>query len=287
MWTVPELYPPEQPEGIAALFDLATAKKNKDGRYILFRAATQMERAALMNRRDVLAKWIEGAARSTLVASCMKMLVSFKLKATEHEMQIKAGQYAVALKDLPGWSVERACNRFVTGDVKTEEIDAKKIDHSSPPSISNIYKVARALVIPVLQEQAKIIAVIRGVVVQPELSSEERQRRGAAISASNDSFQERMSSGRLDEVIDDRVVAERNRRIAASQLQVRIREYRDARLEPPEVPDHGIIASLPMMLKGGWTIMEMADGRNALVAPLKREDGITPKRRTQTQEMGS
>lgn len=65
----------------------------------------------------------------------------------------------------------------------------------------------------------------------------------------------------------------------------RRRDYVENGLVPPE-SQHGIITSLPMMLKLGWTIGKDSDGNAVLVAPPKYRANA-PRAGTATQEMGT
>jgi hypothetical protein len=179
---------------------------------------------------------------------------------SQDEAEMIVTQYVTALKGVPHWAVARACMRFASGQVTAQELGEKQFPLGFRPSSAQLAMVARKFVQPLMEEGAKLSALLAA---RPELSRDEKppEESTAYIEAAMAEFMTRMKHAQGEEAVELAKVEARARAIIDRELKERMREYLDAGLEPPK---GWRIASLPMMLKMGWRIDEV-DGKRVLV----------------------
>lgn len=217
----------------------------------------------------------------------LPMFIGFGSKnTTEEESALISMQYSYALGDLPIWAVKRACDRFSNGNVKPEEIQAKRIDPAFPPSTAQLHIIAREIARPTAAEFAQIGAILSGEPERAEQTPAEREATASLIAELHEETRVAMARAHLEETeADSRATERRTAEAAQRRLDDRMAEYVNAGLEPPKPGPGGHITSLSMMLHVGWTIQKIGH-TNVLVAPPKevREPATRPARHG---EMGS
>lgn len=269
--TVAELYPPRcVPEWWKFLLAVATTDRDDSGNFVLHRALTVAERKALQDRAAVLAPWFESGKSGKIMAAIVNMLVGFGGKSLSiEEARIVATQYTVTMSDLPLFAIERACIRFSNGEVRAEEVGAKHIDRTFPPSTAQLHIVAKEIARPFGEERTRIYMTLNGSPPKREPDPAEKKAIGEKLNG----FAEEMRRTVAEEE-DAKLVEARTRASAESKAHSRkmiLREYEHRGLEP--VSDaNGNPHSISLLLSVGWRIEEM-DGRNVLIKPVlsKRE----------------
>lgn len=260
--TVGELYPPAEPAEVSALRTTIVAfRPHGTAPVELARALSADERAALGRRKEVLDRWLAGGPPARATASIARMLMGMRGEAVgEEDAEMIAAQYAFALRELPHWAIERACTRFASGLVRPEEVGTKSIDLAFRPSTAQVAGVARALCGPLEGQRGEIEKILRGIVAGARPPG---PRGTAAVNRHLDGLDGAAAvreSRRAEEISARQPDVERRTNAARAE------EYRRAGLRAPE-PKGGLITSLPMMLKAGFTVREAGGGEKVLVAP--------------------
>lgn len=269
--TTGELYPPaRQPEFWNMLLTLTTGDRDQRGNFVLREPLTPQQRESLQIRSAALGPWLASAPRHAAAAAVTRMLIGFAGKPmSEKEATAVAAQYVGAMHGVPIWAVERTCTRFANGEVKPDEVGAKHLDRSFPPTTAQLRMVAIELVRPFGEEAVRIGMTLRGSLENRE-TPEEHARGKERIAAMHADFKARMGAKHLEEAQEDeRQKAARTAEIMHREAEARANEYLEAGLEPPEPNEAGITVSLAMMLKSGWIISTLGDGRKVLLGPTK------------------
>lgn len=260
--TTAELYPPLSPEGTTKLVaGISNGDRDSDGKLLLRRALTKPERAMLQDRARAVGPWTVPGSRERIVAAVTSMLVGWAAggkSLTIREAGAIASQYAATLASQPTWAVERACLRFAQGSVTAEEVKAKSVDWSYPPTSAQVWMVTNDLSRHVRQEAVNIGAILRGT-VRAEMSAEERERMDAATAAWLEQSGARGRSAAIEREsarpLDDRKMAD-----------AALREYDRLGISRPAIQPGGLVTTPQLLLGMGWTI-EAVNGQNVLVAP--------------------
>jgi len=248
------------------LNEVCTLDVDHNKKMILTRPLKGDERGLLFNRRVTLDGWLDTGRPKVMIEHIAAMLLRFGSKSTSFdEAKVIAVAWQQTMRLLPDWAVIRTAARFSSGAVLPAEFGAKSIDLSFAPSTAQFHRVASALVQPHYAERNRINDALSGVVPKPRISPEEA---GKQVTATLSGFLHRRTVANLDdEQRRARQLAESRARTAAAETSARLREYRDAGLEPP-APKGGVITSLPMMLKAGYTIIDIPrSSKRALLAP--------------------
>jgi hypothetical protein len=258
-WTTDELYPPKCADGTAALADAVVAFRPEAGPFELRRALSIEERTALRTRANLLERWLAPGLQRDIAES-----VEALLGGTPEAKEV-AAQWASALRDLPGWAVHRACLRFSQGRVKAAELGVDRLDVGFAPNTAQVHRVATAIAAEHVAELARLDAVLKGTVTP----AAPPRAPAPGVTAAQAHIVDR----------DERAAMESDERIARQKAEApavesrmnaqRIAEYERAGLKPPE-PYAGLVVSLPMMLKMGFTIEDVG-GERVLVSPRKQE----------------
>lgn len=267
------------------MFALGGGDRDRDGKLMLPRLPTPVERAALQRRRDELGRWLLGGPRdfARVKALVATMLQGFGSKAsTQEESELVYAQYAYALGGLPTWAIERACNRFASGGVSARDVGADKLDLTWGPSSAMIAVVARNIVAPLHRELRAVGDVLGGAPATRSESPEERESGKAAVASMTEEARSRMAAAGLEREQDAQRRAAAAKERGRAQLEARRREYVDAGLPAPE---GDLFSSLPLLLASGWRIEDDAGDRRVLVAPPVRAP--LTARETRDNEMGS
>ena len=256
------------------LVDSLVAFRHYDGRYELRRDLTHDERQALKARSSAITSHMK-AARSDYIVECVMMLMmGWGSGRSEADAQAVASQYASVLYGLPGWAIKRACNLWAIGHVTPDQIGAKSIDRSFPPSAAQVRLVAEDVVRPYMQEYARLMRTLAAMVVPRELTREERDASAARLEAIRDDLEQRNAAANLEADAAD-IDADFRRQQATRKAGQRtdaliLAEYKARGLTPPE----GQLLSLSSLLSLGWTI---EDGR--LLRPKEKPRAATKKGR--------
>lgn len=168
------------------------------------------------------------------------------------------------LSDFPAWAIEEACGSIRKRGYEVTDADGKqRLEQTWAPSeaqlhtaVDNVIARRRTALV-----QAKLL---RDAEVEPPPEA----KPGPSVEETLANF--RTATGK--DVQDDAEAVRRQatlKRMREDGLRDRTLEYAQAGLLPP-VPINGVIASLPMMLKEGWTI-QGGPGQRVLVAPTKEE----------------
>lgn len=254
---VDELYPPQAGGECSALrTTMVVFRPDRAGAPVeLARALKVEERSMLARRKETLDAWLSPSSPSRAAASLSRMLSGMRGEAVgEEDAEVISAQYAFALRDLPFWAIERACQRFASGLVRPQEIGAKSLDVGFRPSTAQVATVARALSEPLERERDELDRILRGVVAGARPITRSRGS-GASVDAhlaGADEAEVERRRRRTEEIKARQPEVERRTNAARAE------EYRRAGLRPPE-PRGGLITSLPMMLKMGHTIEEIGD----------------------------
>jgi hypothetical protein len=266
--TVAELYPPKCDPLLRDLVHALVAFKDDRGGVELRRALSVAERTSVRTRANELERWLAAGLQSDIASAVTGMLLGFNSRnMTMDEAQEVAAQWASALRDLPGWAVYRACGRFSRGEVRASELGVDRLDPGFAPSTAQVHRAATAIMAAEVAELARLEAVLKGTVIPaaPERAA------APGVTAAEAHIVDRDQAAALES-------GERIKRQEAEAPEVEKRmnsarraEYERAGLKPPE-PHAGIVVSLSMMLKMGFTIEEIR-GEKVLVSPRKQEAG--------------
>ncbi len=270
LMTQKELYPPETQASVSTLVSaVLTGDRDwsKGGKAVIRRALRSEERRALEDRQRDLAPWIGPGDKNKKRDALLAMLMGFGgPSTTPAEAAEIVTQYVTMCADVPAWAVGRACMRFSSGKVTAEELGEKFFSYSYRPSTAQVHKIAAQIAREVVEEYVRLEHALDAVEApkpkeETELGrarllkriGEWRDKRKVDQAAANEA---RLALRRVkDEARDQR------------HLDQRLQEYADAGLKPPE-PKDGIVTSLAMMRKMGWTVEEIG-GERVLVAPGK------------------
>ncbi len=265
--TAAELYPPKCDAATAELADTIVAFKPDGGGPVELRRALSIdERTALKTRANLLERWLTPGRHADIADAVTGMLLGFNQRGMSvDDAKEVAAQWASSLRDLPGWAVHRACLRFSRGEVRASELGVERLDPGFAPSTAQVHRVATGIMAAEVAELARLEAVLKG-----KVATEAPARPAAAgMTAAQAHIVDREQRGALEG--DERI---KRQQADAPMVQkrnndARIAEYVGAGLKPPE-PHGGIVVSLSMMLKMGFTIEEIA-GERVLVSPRKQE----------------
>lgn len=277
LWTTNELHPPATPDDVKNVLDaVLTGSLDHERRAILRRALAGAERSDLRARAAALDPWVKKPREGEIETLVLVMSTGLGTKGEgEKESAIRVRHYAEILGDTPLWAIKRACDRFERGSVTAEELGERQIMRGMVPSTSHLYRVASAIARPVFHERIRINSALNGVV-------EHRMEHTAAnkeqvLATANGLRRSLGSAGEMDEArlsLARENTAKESLRAAEA---VRLKEFRDAGVDPPKVAPGGIGTSLSMMLRLGYRIIEHPEGGKTLVAPPK----IAPSRRSE------
>lgn len=261
----PALRPTETPVDISTCLRALPADQTPLGGIILKRRLSGREVSILRDRRDVLSRAQRRGTASEIARAVGGMLLGFGGRSmTAKEAAAVATTYVQALEDVPLWAVMDACRRFAAGKVTAEEIEEARIDRSFAPSSAQVAMVARKLADPFALECVKIGQLLLGKVREdfPEPTAEERERVSQKLTALAGSLKSMSDPDGQDAASRARREAESRE---ASQIAI-LREYHAHGVEPPAANASGMIPSMPMLLKMGWTI-RLVDGRRVIAGP--------------------
>lgn len=267
MRSASELYPPPTTGTIIELFRLLTDELLDDNATVLRRALTADERSLLSGRLRALEPFV------TIRAGDHHRRVSIAVGAMKHgfgghnpsaeEAQIVIAQFVTSMKDLPAWSVERACHRFSTGDVKPAEVGEREISRSFGPTTAQLHIVALTLYAPVLKEYGRLGRLLRGRLPPAELTPEQRAKTAAKFDSLLGEVATAMSMSKLDDFGEVRRQEERKEAQHRAAIEAKRMEYVRRGLPAPE---GDLFPSLSMVLASGYTIEYMPEA--VLVAPV-------------------
>jgi hypothetical protein len=257
-----ELYPKPMSLDLQELLKHIISFTATDGSITLRRALAKREKDELAARMGELRKWLQPAENTHKIAQDVSaMLMGFGgPSTTKDEAEMIVTQYVAALQGLPYWAVARACMRFASGMVTAEEL-GETLVRGFRPSTAQLAVVARKFIEPLTEEVAKVSAVIiaRAELPLPD-NSQTPEERAAYIKDSLIDFRGKMQSIDADAELEK--IKRRQRECTIREAEQRVREYVDAGLDPPS---GAFPASLPMMIKMGWKIKEIAAGKRVLV----------------------
>jgi hypothetical protein len=258
---VADLSPPASMPAVQQLLRTIVEFRDDAGHFDLRRELTTPERAALEAREEELGPWLAPGRKEDIAAEINRLRLAFGVRGeSEREAMGVAMQYAVELGGMPLWAVKRACLRFGGGHVQPEEVGAKRIDWSFPPSSAMLRIVATKIVRTWGEERERLRRTLAGS--PPRLEAPE-----PIVSTSVEAW----LAAREKEKVAEKLAAGDGRMDAKAVEQARhdvLREYdRMGLVRPKEVPNK-MLVSPHMLLRFGWTIEEVG-GRRVLLAPAK------------------
>jgi hypothetical protein len=155
---------------------LLPGEKSKDGYQLLSRALHQDERQLLQARYHLLTQNLQAASQSQIETRVMRMFIGFQgPDMSEKQARVVGRQFAIVLADLPFWAIERACQRFERGEVKTEDAMLEGVNQRRGPTTAQLCTEARSMVSDFYAEQDRVQATLKGV-VERYITPEEREQ---------------------------------------------------------------------------------------------------------------
>jgi hypothetical protein len=243
---------------------LATPDKDERGNFILREPVREDDRESLMERLRVLKPWMESGPKKRIGDALVRLFEFYGKQASGQEAANLIKAFTRELSVLPGWAVERACLKFISGTVTPEDLDQKTIDRSFPATGPQISILARKIAAPWIAEAARIYKTLNGTFEVRE-TPEERERTKAHIESVMAGIKARQEAAEdAEEVIRAQKYAEK---VIPRNLRYLENEYRNAGLDVPAVPPGGVQVSLALRLANGWKI-QTRHGRKVLVSPL-------------------
>lgn len=279
-----DLYPPISEKESLIGFIRSISTETVSG-IELKRGLATVERRSLTARRDRLMTWStptpsKGKIKA-LVANCFNALGG--TSATEEEALATVELYITALEGKPQWAIERACMRFINGEVTGDEIGIRgKYDLRRPPTTAALRIITEKLVGPVAAELMLIRKVLAASPPKPQPTAEEKAKADAAITAWRAQQGIKAAAEANDTARAERRASTAKKVDDLHRERIR-REYIAAGLEPPEPRADKLTPSLQLMLEMGWSIIDVPGGKRSLVAP---EVQMT-RREARYSEMGS
>ncbi len=172
--------------------------------------------------------------------------------------------FVMTLEDMPAWAIEQACVTIRKRGYEVIEGDKRRIEQGWAPSEAQLH----AAVESVVSQRRNALVSAKALLAAP-VEPKAPEPSGPSVEASLAEFKQATGEDALDDAEAKRrkLILEKKR---AEDLRQRTREYAAAGLMPP-VPVNGVISSLPMMLKYGWTIQGSV-GQRVLVEPTKEEE---------------
>lgn len=226
----------------------------------LRRALMVPERDALSKRLAVLNSWLQPGMQADMKESITTMMMNLSKRSIDPQSALlMAEQWAHVLRDLTGWAVYRACRKFEQGMVRPADVGADKFDPGWEPNTAQLSRVARAIEQETRTERNRIDAILKAPVTG---AAPRRATTGGSVAA---------HLKRMNEIEDERQqerVARQEQdsgKVRQTLLEQRTADFVRAGLKPPE-PKGGIIPSLAMFKRNGFTIEEVG-GERVLVAP--------------------
>ncbi len=265
-----ELYPiAEDAEVTKHIFRRTRKDRDENGTMIIPSALTMIEREMISKRLHAIAPHLKPATMGQIKKAVAEMLVGFGAirAAADAEAAAVIAKFAEAMQDLPIYAIRRACLRFSRGEVRKDEVGAKKdLDVGSPPTTAQLRMVAEAIARPDRDEATIASMLLRAKVTEErDLSDEEVAKRREHAERVRKEFAEQVKaqSGETEFERDER--ERREHRHMSRQRQDLIAEYEEQGLEPQFADDsRETVVSLAMMLRNGWLI-ERVDGRSVLM----------------------
>lgn len=277
--TVSELYPPQPGDEVQRLTAFLGSEVER-GSVVLPRAATEDEVRLLADRRAVLARWVQRGSSQKLTLEIAAMLMGFGAASmSEDEARAIAAQYVAMVGDLPSFSVERACIKFGTGQVRPEEVGEKQLGTTFRPSTAQLYRVAAAIARPTVEEYAKVDGILSAK--PPRLALPQTPEDRARVAEGLELLaRDLAASWKMNEDDERRRANEEGSRRARERA---LESYDRLGLERPPANPGGLTPSPALLMSLGATIEEV-EGRRVLVIP-KRRPEFEP-RETMPHEMG-
>lgn len=258
------LYPPAQTQQMHTLIAGLCPVNN-----VLPRHLTVAEEQTLRERARQLSQWGDAASPAEIksaISRCFLGLGGEKLPPAQAEMMM--AQYVTVLSGMTLWAIERACLRFASGEVKAEDVGAKRLESALRPNSAHLRIMAGIISESFNKERTDITKVLAAFPPKYEPTEEERAEglaRTQAWQVQRHGVEAKKAPvpGHAKRTLDD-INKRHHDRI--------IQEYLAAGLPAPTA---AIPTSLPMLLEMGWSIVEQ-HGEKQLVKP----DHLTPTRRS-------
>lgn len=262
----PDLYPPPPRRDIND-FLAAVGTEMSGGKVELKRALTPAEQTGLRERANLLLPWLQGSSAREIKAVLMRCFSGFGGgQIPIEEVEAIAVQFILVLAGQPKWAVARACMRFAAGDVRPEEVGAKRLDLGWRPTTAQLKTIVDQFTEPLATECRRITMTLRAPAPRP-IETEEQRKAGLA----------KIEAWRAGQGIKDKTALETPERTAQREdigkrldelHRARIRrEYVERGLDPPEDVPGKMLVGLPLLLEMGWTIQTGPRGKPVLVKP--------------------
>lgn len=257
------LYPPARNRAIEdMLMDMAPF----DGSVVdLRRGLATAEVATLKARQAALLPWMQGAAANDIKRVLMRCFVGFNYAPNPQEAEAVVVQFIMVLIGKPLWAIERAAMKFANGEVRPEEVGAKRLDLRDKPTTSQMRVVVDGLIESVAYELHRLDLTLRATPPRKQESESDRARGIAIIQEWSDRVG---IHKREDDKIESRRAAEEIDKLHRARV---LREYAEHGLEPPTESEGKMLVSLSLLQAMGWTIQQDEHHLNVLVAPPARE----------------
>lgn len=256
--TTGELYPPTQPDEIAAIRREVVASSG------VRRALTASEAERVRARLTVVDHWMRRGDHDAMVTSINFMISGMSdAPVSDAEAEVEAAQYAYICRDLPWWAVERACTRFASGQVRPAEIGGERVSLRYAPSSAQLNVIATRIAAPLKSEQDALKVMLAGNVIAPTPRED-----GKTIPGNVQAWLDmrRMSQRGATVERDLRIAAEAGARAEIAERQRR-KGFADAGVE---LPPPRMCMSLAWYLEHDWTI-ETLEGRKVLMSPTRNQ----------------
>lgn len=264
--TTGQLYPPAASDEVADLVaEVRTGERDREGRAVLRRMLTAVERETVGRRAAVVDRWLDTGMIAEKTDAVLGMMIGKKpfLTSTDDAKEI-ALQYAHVCRDLPEWAVVRACGRFSRGEVKPDEIGEKTIDFGWRPSDAHLHMVAHAIARFMFEERVRLDDAMRGA---PALPGPRREAPKPGLRPMDDWRDKRRLEAEGEQVERQLRQEADAGRLRAESIERAADTYRRAGLEPPVVLPGQIPVTLQMRLRHGYTIEADEAGKPVLVSP--------------------
>ncbi|MFZ1006568.1 MAG: hypothetical protein WAN65_07015 [Candidatus Sulfotelmatobacter sp.] len=217
--SVTALYPVARDNAIRGTLQSAlTWYRNGEGKALLHRELSSVEREALQARYKILAEALKHPHSNQIVARISQMIMGFgaAIKVSKVDATTIAAQYANVLKGLPMWAIERAINKFERGEITIEQMEG--VNRAYWPSTAQLHPIAQQICGEFFIEIRHIHDALHGV-VEKIVSEEERTKVG-------DLMRDLVESMKSDLDAQDKAArATRHRHVAAPDNDELIKHY--------------------------------------------------------------
>lgn len=255
-----ELYPPAQPDDIAAIRRDVVAQGG------MRRALTATEADTVRARLALVEHWLRRGTHDQMVTSIGFMITGMSdAPVSDDAAEVEAAQYAYICRDLPWWAVERACTRFASGQVRPDELSGERVSLRYAPSSAQLNVIAGRIVAPLRSERDALKLMLSGKVIAPPVREGSTAIPGNVQAWLN---MRRMSEQNARDARVERVTAESGTRAEIAERQRR-KAFADAGVDLPPLQ---MCMTLAWYLGHGWTI-ETVEDRRVLASPTRNSTG--------------